>query len=102
MLLEYLFVSEDVERRTSNLNCNPPEEQPANYEQASSQAELDRNMFFFFLWALETLDIFGHCVELVPVYAGVIRLILEGIVQCGRELYPCKPESFTKALWEIT
>ena len=97
MLLEYLFVSEDVERRTSNLNCNPPEEQPANYEQASSQAELDRNMFFF----VSSGD-FGHCVELVSVYAGVIRLILGGIVQCGRELYPCKPESFTKALWEIT
>ena len=46
MLLEYLFVSEDVERRTSNLNCNTLEEQPANYEQAASQAELDHNVFF--------------------------------------------------------
>lgn len=56
MLLEYLFVSEDVERRTSNLNCNPPEEQPANYEQASSQAELVLRCFFFCeLWRLWTL-----------------------------------------------
>ena len=66
MLLEYLFVSEDVERRTSNLNCNPPEEQPANYEQASSQAELDRNMFFF-------SGDFGHLWTLCRARASVRR-----------------------------
>lgn len=73
-----------------------------NSLQTMSRPHHRRSLIAICFFSLETLDIFGHCVELVPVYAGVIRLILEGIVQCGRELYPCKPESFTKALWEIT